>query len=52
MLEMEKEIEYDPRGEAIANGVTIGNNIDVPCESRNGEQFWLLFCDKPKHMVT
>jgi hypothetical protein len=23
----------------------------VPCESRNGEQFWLLLCDKPKHMV-
>jgi hypothetical protein len=33
-------------------GVIIGDNIAVPYESRNGKHFWLLFCDKPKHMMT
>jgi hypothetical protein len=51
MLEMEEETKYGPKGEAIADGVTIGDNIVVPCQSRNGEHFWLLLCDKPKHMV-
>ncbi len=31
--------------------VVIGDNIVVPCESENGEQFWLMLCDKPKHFV-
>jgi hypothetical protein len=37
MLEMEEETKYGLRGEVIADGVTIGENIIVPCESRNGE---------------
>ncbi len=37
MLEMEEETKYGLGGEVIANGVTIGDNIVVPCESRNGE---------------
>jgi len=24
----------------------------TPCESSNREQFWLMFCDKPMHVVT
>jgi hypothetical protein len=48
---MEEEIEYGVGGEAIANNVFIGDNIVVPCENDNGEAFWLLFCDKPKHVV-
>jgi hypothetical protein len=52
MLEMEEEIKYGPGGEAIANGVIIGDNIVVFCKNRIGEQFWLFLCDKPKHMVT
>jgi hypothetical protein len=52
MLEMEEEIECGLGGEAITNGVTIGDNTVMPCESRNGEQFWLLLCEKPKNMVT
>ncbi len=37
MLEMEEETKYGLRGEVIVDGVTIGDNIVVPCESRNGE---------------
>jgi hypothetical protein len=51
MLEMEEETKYGQGGEAIVDGVTIGNNIAVPYESKNGKQFWLFLCDKPKHMV-
>jgi hypothetical protein len=49
---MEEEIEYGLGGEVIANRVAIRDNIILPCESTNGEQFWLLLCDKPKHIVT
>ncbi len=31
--------------------VVIGDNIVVPCESENGDQFWLILCDKLKHVV-
>ncbi len=51
MLEMKEETKYGPRGDAIVDGVIIGDNIIMPCESNNGEQFWLLLCDKLKHMV-
>jgi hypothetical protein len=52
MLGMEEEIKYGLGKEAIADGVTIGDNIAMPYESRNGEQFWLLLCEKPKHTMT
>jgi len=48
---MEEETEYGDGGKAIADNVSIGDNIVVPCESDNGEGFWLLLCDKPKHVV-
>ncbi len=37
MLEMEEETKNGLGGEAIIDGVTIGDNIVVHCESRNGE---------------
>ncbi len=52
MLGMEEKIEYGPGREAIVDGVTVGDNIVMPCESRNGKQFWLLLCEKPKHTMT
>jgi hypothetical protein len=51
MLEMEEETKYGPCGKVIADVVAIGDNITLPCENTNGEQFWLLLCDKPKHIV-
>jgi hypothetical protein len=44
MLILDDETLYGSGGEAIVDEV-VGNNIVVPCESGNGEQFWLLFCD-------
>jgi hypothetical protein len=38
-------------GKAIFGRVFVGDNLVVPCESDNGELFWLLFCDKPNHAV-
>jgi hypothetical protein len=35
MLEMEKEIEYGTRGEDIVDGINVGDNIAMPCESEN-----------------
>jgi hypothetical protein len=32
-----KKEKNGPREEAIVDGVTIGDNIVVPCESRNGK---------------
>jgi hypothetical protein len=52
MLGIEEETKYGSSGEAIANGVVVGDNIVMPCESSNGEQFWLMLCDKPIHVVT
>jgi hypothetical protein len=37
MLEMEEEIEYGLGREDIVNGINVGDNIVVPCESENGE---------------
>jgi len=51
MLEMEEKTKYGPSGEAIVDGVAIGDNITLPCENTNGKQFWLLLCDKPKHIM-
>jgi hypothetical protein len=51
MLEFDEETKYGARGKAIVDGVAIGDNIVVPCESENGEQLWLMFCDKPKLVV-
>jgi hypothetical protein len=51
MLKFYEEMEYGARGEAIVNGVAIGDNIVVPCENENGEQLCLILCDKPKHVV-
>jgi len=39
MLEMEKEIEYGTRGEDIVNGINVGDNITMPCESENRKYF-------------
>ncbi len=37
MLEMEEKIEYGLGGEDITNGIIVGDNIAMPCESENGE---------------
>jgi hypothetical protein len=50
-LEMEEEIEYGTKGEAIVDNVFIGDNLVVPCENGNGKAFWLLLYDKLKHVV-
>jgi hypothetical protein len=50
-LGLEEEIEYRVGGEAIFDKVSVGDNLVVPCESDNGKVFWLLLCDKPKHIV-
>ncbi len=50
-LEMEEETKYGVKGQAIANNVFVSDNFIVPCENGNGEAFWLLLCDKPKHVV-
>ncbi len=39
MLEMEEETEYGPRGKDIANGINVGDNIAVPCETRMENSF-------------
>ncbi len=49
---MEEKTRYGPRGDVIVDGVIIGDNIAMPCESSNGKKNWLLLCDKPKHMMT
>jgi hypothetical protein len=51
MFILKDETSYGSRGEAIANEVVVGNNIVIPCESGNGEQFWLLLCDEIKHIM-
>ncbi len=51
MMGVDEEIEYGARGEAIAENVAIGDNVAMPCESGNGEQFWLLLCDKLVHIM-
>jgi hypothetical protein len=51
MQNVGNETQYGVGGEAIADLVIIGDNMAVPCESNNGETFWLLLCDKPKHVV-
>jgi hypothetical protein len=51
MLEMEEETKYGPSGKAIIDGVAIGDNITLPCESTNGKKIWLLLCNKPKHIM-
>jgi hypothetical protein len=38
MQDMEEETKYGVGGKAIANGIIIGDNIIVPCESNNGKQ--------------
>jgi hypothetical protein len=52
MLGIEEETKYGYDGETMVDGVAIGDNIVMSCESSNGEQFWLLLCDKPMHVVT
>jgi hypothetical protein len=39
MPKLEDETLYGSRGEAIANELTVGDNIIVPYKSGNGEQF-------------
>jgi hypothetical protein len=50
-LRLEEEIEYGVGGKTISNKVSVGDNLAIPCENDNGEAFWLLLCDKPKHIV-
>jgi hypothetical protein len=52
MLRLEDETLYGFGGEAIIDEVDVGDNIVVPYKSGNGKQFWLLFCDKAKHIMT
>jgi hypothetical protein len=46
MIGVEEETKYGASDEAIAENVVVGDNVAMPCESGNGEQFWLLLCDK------
>jgi hypothetical protein len=50
MLGVKEETKYGAWGKTLVNNVVIGDNV-VPCESGNGEQFWLLFYDIPIHIV-
>jgi hypothetical protein len=38
-------------GRSHFDKVFVSDNLVVPCENDNGEVFWLLLCDKPKHIV-
>ncbi len=51
MLRLNDETLYGSGGEVIVGEVDVGDNIAIPCESGNGEQFLLLFCGKTKHIV-
>jgi hypothetical protein len=51
MMGIEEETEYGIGGKAIVENVVVGDNVVMPCESGNGEHFWLLLCDKPIRIV-
>lgn len=48
---LKEKIEYGVGGKAISDKVYVGDNLAIQCENDNGEVFWLLLYDKPKHIV-
>jgi hypothetical protein len=45
------EIEFGSGGEEMIEGVQLGDNVVVKCQTSTSKDYWILLCDKGLHMI-
>jgi hypothetical protein len=47
----DEKVEFGVNGEGVANGVAVGDNITLLCQSGRNETFWIMLVDTLVNLV-